>query len=76
MAMNRRDLLKAIAALPPIASIEVATVKPSDVIVLTLDVEHVSQQTVSNVTVHLKTIWPEAKLLVLDKGSSLKVVRS
>jgi hypothetical protein len=72
--MNRRELLKTLAALPAVKSIEVANIKADDVIVIEsealLSNEHRQQ-----IAHYVQNIWPQNKCLVLSKGMHIKTAR-
>ena len=72
--MNRREAIRAVMAMPGVASISVAQLKPDDVIVLECD-EIVSDHVAAYLKSEMQQIWPGRKVAVLCKGLHLKVVR-
>lgn len=71
--MNRREALAALVALPEVARISTAPLKPSDVIVVECD-EHISSNEAARIKAHVQQIWPGREVLVLGKSLRLKVV--
>ena len=71
--MNRREALAALIALPQIASIQRADIKPNDVIVVECD-GLMSQRGKDNVLQKLAEIWPGRKIIICDGGVKLRVV--
>lgn len=71
--MNRRDAIKALTALPGVASIAAAPVRPKDVIVVECDM-HVSCEMAARMKETLTEVWPGQKIVILDKGHHLKIV--
>lgn len=72
--MNRREAIRAVMALPAVASISVAQLKPDDVIVIECD-QIASDHSKTYISETMQRIWPGRKVVVLDKGLNLKVVR-
>jgi len=75
--MNRRELLRAIVATPAlqsVKSIEVADVKPNDVIVVECD-SILSGDAKRNICDSLSQVWPDRKIVLLHSGLRLKVMR-
>lgn len=72
--LNRRELLQAIAALPAIKSIEVAKLDPKDTVIVSA-MGRLSQTEMENIQVGLNAVWPNNRIIVLDDGMSIKVVR-
>ena len=71
--MNRREAMAALMALPATARISRAVVKPTDVIVIESD-EILSANQILNLTTTLQQVWPQQKILVLDRHLRLKIV--
>lgn len=71
--MNRREALAALVALPEIARISTAPVRPKDVIVVESD-EHISDQMAQRIKAALGDVWPGQKIVVLDKSLRMKIV--
>lgn len=71
--MNRRDAIQALVALPGVARIAAAPVRPTDVIVVESD-EHLSCDMAQRIKSTLTDIWPGQKIVVLDRGLRLKIV--
>lgn len=70
--MNRREAIAALTALPATARLSVAKVSPDEVIVLECD-DHLMQETADRIRYHMQQIWPDRKVVVLDKGMRLKL---
>lgn len=73
--MDRRQALKTLIALPAVKNIEVARIAPDDVIVVTSD-HSVSERDVEYITDAVRRVWPSRRVLVVDKGLSIQVIRS
>lgn len=73
--MTVEDAAKVLANIPDVQSIEVASLKPGDVIVIST-VRLVSMDTAKRIEVLLNQIWPNNKVIVLDDGATMKVVQS
>ena len=71
--MNRRDAVKALIALPGVAQISAAPVRPKDVIVVECDM-HVSCEMVERIKTTMADVFPGQKVVVCDKGMRLKIV--
>lgn len=72
--MERRDVLKALLAIPAVKSIEVANVRLADVIVLEYD-GHLSDSMQDRLHQQLKTVWPDNKIVVLDGTARIRIAR-
>ena len=72
--MNRREALKLLSALPMIKSVEVANVAPNDVIVVEC-AGRVSMAQIAHIKQGMSQIWPNRKIVVLDGGLSIRVMR-
>lgn len=72
--MNRREAIRAVMAMPGIAAISVAKLTPTDVIVLESD-GCLDINTVERIKAIVETVWPGQKVVVLDGGLKLKIVR-
>lgn len=73
--MNRREILQSLMALPAVKSIEVASVAPSDVIVIESD-DHLNQDAVAMISARAKEVWPAQKIVVLGRGMRLRIARN
>lgn len=73
--MNRREALQALMALPATATVSLAAVSPTDVIVIHSD-EHVSAEGVAHIQAAMQQVWPNNKCVVLDKGHRLSIARN
>lgn len=71
--MNRREAIAALTALPGLTRISSADLTPTDVLVIESD-HHVSLAEVERISTVMQQIWPGRKVVVLDKGQTLKVV--
>ena len=72
--MNRRDALAALLALPAITAIEVATPQPDEVLVVETPTL-LSQDEIERLGQQLQQIWPGRKVVVMEGGMKLRVVR-
>jgi hypothetical protein len=73
--MDRRDALKAFLALPAAATISRAQLTPDDVIVIETHAV-MSMERCETLAAHVRQIWPAQKVLVLQEGLTLKIVRA
>lgn len=71
--MNRREAIAALASLPGLARIERADLKPTDVLVVSVDA-YISEDVAAQIKETLALVWPGTKAVVLEKGMTLKVV--
>jgi hypothetical protein len=71
--MNRREAIAALVALPGVAKISTAPVKPDDVIVVECDL-HMSCDMVERIKTTMADVWPGRKVVVFDKGMRMKIV--
>lgn len=72
--MNRREAIAALTALPGLASIQTADLKPNDVLVCRCD-GHISEDLAVHLRETLERVFPGRKILVLSDGLSLEVLR-
>lgn len=75
--MNRRELLKAFAgvsALPMVKNVEALRLSPQDVLVITCN-RDLSEDEHDSLRATLRNLFPYQKVLVLDSGLDVKVVR-
>lgn len=72
--MNRRDAIAALMSLPATASLSVASVRPSDVLVIECDT-HLSRAEKDLIRAEIDKVWPGRKAVVCDGGSRLKIAR-
>lgn len=72
--MNRREAIAALTALPMLKGIEVASIRPGDVIVAEVDtaLSDASSERIKNA---LSQVWPDTKIVVCSEGMRLKVIR-
>jgi hypothetical protein len=73
--MNRREAIAALTALPGVAEIKVADLRPDDVIVVECE-SHLSAEGIANLRTSLERIWPGRKFAICEPGLHIKVVRS
>jgi hypothetical protein len=71
--MERRDVLKALLALPAVKNVAVADIKPNDIIVLEADTLTLEQ--VEMIRKQAAIVWPGRKVLVLSGGLRMKIAR-
>lgn len=64
-----------VPAVPEVQSIEVARLKPGDVVVITLDDRFICKETVARIEEYVQPLFPNNKILVIEHAT-LKVVRS
>lgn len=74
MTMNRRDALKALVALPAVASVSVADVRPEDVVVIESDLM-VSDASRRNIETLVRQAFPDRRCVVLDGGLHMRIAR-
>jgi hypothetical protein len=70
--MNRRQALAALVSLPPTARVSVATLQADDVIIVECE-DHLSQDTAIRLRAELIQVWPQHKIVVLDRGMRIKI---
>jgi hypothetical protein len=68
--MNRREAIAALISLPPSTRVTVATLKPTDVIVVESD-QRITQDQAEHIKQIVESVWPGHKAIVLD--STLKI---
>lgn len=71
--MEREAAIAALVSLPEVQRINVARLKPSDVIVVEL-AERVPMEAVEHIKASLVTIFPGNKVIICDEGTRLRVV--
>jgi len=71
--VNRRDAVKALMGLPAVASLSMASFKPTDVVVVEFD-EWLPSANKLRAYKSLQEVWPNNRIIILDGGSKLKVV--
>lgn len=71
--MNRRDAIKALVALPEVARIATAPVRPSDIIVVECD-DDISQDVEERIKSTVSNVWPNQKIVVCDKRTRIKII--
>lgn len=75
--MNRREAIAALTAMPGLASVQKADLRPEDVIVAKLEPGmRVTDETRARIADTMKQVWPNNKVVVLMDGISIEVVRS
>lgn len=70
--MNRREAIAALVALPSVKSIATVPAASNEVIVVECD-EYLEAETEEHLRRRLAEIWPERKILVLDKTLRIKL---
>lgn len=73
--MNRRDAIHALLALPQVARITTATVKPTDAIVVECDAL-LTREATENLRAIVKQVWPGHPVLICCAGVRIKVIES
>jgi hypothetical protein len=73
--MNRRQALATLMAMPAIQSVVRAEVKPEDVIVVECS-DLLTSKHKKDMAARLRLVWPNNKIVIFDRGLTLKVVRS
>jgi hypothetical protein len=73
--MERRDAIRALLALPQVARIVAATVKPTDVIVVECD-RPLTRENIERLRALVKDAWPGHAMMICDAGVRVKVVES
>lgn len=71
--MEHDEAVATLESLPEVERIAVARLKPTDVIVIECR-EDVSEEIADRIKAYVTAIWPEHKCVVLDGGTTLKVV--
>lgn len=72
--MNRREALAALTSLPMLKGVEVASLKPGDVIIAEVP-GAISIQTAERLKAELTRVWPDTEIVVCGDGMRLKVMR-
>lgn len=70
--MNRRDAMKALMSLPATATVTRSAVQPNDVIVIESD-DVLSCAGRADIANAVRQVWPNNKVVVLDKGLRMKI---
>lgn len=70
--MNRREAIAALVSLPEVARISTVPANSDDVIVVECE-GLVSQSTADHIRAHMREIWPDRKIVVLEGGIRIKV---
>lgn len=73
--MNRRAAIAALVGLPAVTTIARAALAPADVIVIETKCI-LSDQARARVAEIARAVWPGHKVVVLDEGLTLKIVRA
>lgn len=71
--MNRREAIAALVALPEVARISTATLRPTDVIVVECD-QLMSAEHTARIWMTMRDVWPDHKIVVFDKSMRIKIV--
>jgi len=71
--MNRREALAALVSLPSVTRIQSVPANADDVIVAEVD-HAVSIETAELLKAHLQDVWPDRKIVVLEKSIQIKLV--
>ncbi len=75
--MNRRDAIKAVMAMPAVAAISTATLEPDDVIVVEIEkFTYLSDEASDRIRQQIQAVWPNRRVIVLDGGVTMRVVRA
>jgi hypothetical protein len=72
--MNRREAIAALTSLPGLTSVQVADLKPNDVIVAEFE-GRLSSDQMSQIQAQLNSVWPRHRVVVMDSECRLKVMR-
>ncbi len=70
--MTKAEAAAALDSLPAVERISVASLKPTDVIVVNVS-EYISMETAERMRAYLREIWPDNKIVVLEKGVELRI---
>lgn len=70
--MTREDAIAALVSLPEVQRVSVASLKPTDVIVVNVS-EYISMETADRMRAWLQQVWPDNKIVVLEKGVELRI---
>lgn len=73
--MNRREAIHALLALPQVARVTTATIKPNDAIVVECD-RPLTHEATEHLRALVKQIWPGHPVLICNAGVRIKVVES
>ncbi len=73
--MDRREALKALVSLPATARVSVASLKPTDVIVIECE-GLLSQNARARLAEQLKDVWPDHRVVILDGTLRLKIAQT
>jgi len=71
--MEHDESVAVFESVPEVARVEVARLKPTDVIVVNCDAL-ITREVVARITAHFKSIWPANEIIVLDRGLTMKIV--
>jgi hypothetical protein len=72
--MDRREALKSLMALPGVGAVSVASLQPTDVIVIESD-DWLTEKMVHSLRQGANQVWPNHKVVVLQHGMKLRAVR-
>jgi hypothetical protein len=72
--MSRLDAWKARLSAKTLPTVSVASLQPTDVIVIETD-EQLSEQDRVHILGVAQEVWPRHKVVILDEGMKLKVIR-
>jgi hypothetical protein len=72
--MNRREAIAALVSMPSIAQIQVAYVRPEDVIVVECN-ERLTHAVSEGIRATLERVWPGRKIVVCDAGVRIRIAR-
>ena len=72
--MTRKAAIAALRSLPPVASVSVARLRPSDVVVVEVPYG-IDQATAERLRSVLKAVWPDNMCAVIGDGAKLKIIR-
>jgi predicted pyridoxine 5'-phosphate oxidase superfamily flavin-nucleotide-binding protein len=71
--MNRDEALAALVSLPEVQRISVASLKPTDVIVVNVSDSSFTQSEAARMRCALEQIWPDQKIIVALKGVEIAI---
>lgn len=70
--MTREDAIAALVSLTEVQRISVASLKPTDVIVVNVS-QFILPEAATRIGETIKRVWPDNKVIVLEKGVELRV---
>jgi len=73
--MTHDEAVAALEDMPDVVSVQKVGLQPGDVIVLRSPV-FLGRETIHQMTQIMKSVWPDHRVVVLDAGLTLEVVRT